>query len=124
MKIRIYLLTLFIILLTSLTSVLLLFFYMDIESNFKIAIGSMFIASFLFLSSILTLLIFFLKKIYYRWEVYISNLNSSLRQSILLTSFILWLLLFNATWIFNWATASLLFLVMLFLELVFQSILE
>lgn len=83
----VYLVTLAIIFLTSSISMLLLFYYMDPESNIKVAITTIGIATFLTLSSFLTLIIYFFKKIYYRGEIFISHLNSSLRQGIFMTIF-------------------------------------
>ncbi len=42
-------------------------------------------AVFLTSSSLLSLILFFFKKIYYRGDVHISTIHSSIRQSILLT---------------------------------------
>ncbi|NCP77511.1 hypothetical protein GW830_05335 [bacterium] len=80
MKKHIYLLTIFIIFLSSITSALLLFFYMNIESNMTVGLTIMGIACFLAGSSFLTLLIYLFKNLYYRGEVYISTIHSSLRQ--------------------------------------------
>lgn len=121
LKIRMYLLTLIIIFATSICSSLLLFFYMNVESNLRISLITMWTAVFLSVSSFLTLLIFFFKKIYYRWEIYVRNLNSSLRQAILVTLFILWNIIFFDTWVFSYKTSALLFFVIFFIELIFQS---
>ena len=84
MKIKAYLLTVFLIFITSLISALLLLFYMDPETNKLIAIITMGLACFLASGSLLSLLIYFFKKIYYRGEVYVHTVNSSLRQGIFL----------------------------------------
>lgn len=120
-KIKIFLLVLFVIFATSLISSLLLFFYMDVDSNMKVWFTTMGIASFLLLSSSFSLLIYFFKKIYYRWEIYLSNLNSSLRQGIFLAIFIMWMILFYATKVFNYKTSLLLLVMLIFIELIFQS---
>ncbi|EKE25936.1 MAG: hypothetical protein ACD_4C00491G0003 [uncultured bacterium (gcode 4)] len=122
LSIKIYILVLSIIFVTSVTSALLLFFYMDIESNMKVGFTTMGTAFFLSISSFLSLIIFFFKRIYYRWEIYIRNLNSSLRQWVLLSSFVLWNIIFEATWVFSYKTAVLLFVIIFFIELIFQSI--
>lgn len=80
MKKHIYLLTLFIIFLSSLTSALLLFFYMNIESNMAVGFTIMGIACFLAGSSFSALCIYLFKNLYYRGEVYIQTIHSSLRQ--------------------------------------------
>ena len=80
MKIRVYLLVLFLIFLTSLISALLLFFYMDIETNVLVGYVTMGLAVFLSSSALLAIFVYFFKKIYYRGEVYVHTVNSSLRQ--------------------------------------------
>lgn len=66
MKKNIYLLTIFIIFLSSISSTLLLFFYMNVENNIAVGLTIMGIASFLAGSSFLALLIYLFKKLYYR----------------------------------------------------------
>lgn len=66
MKIKAYLLTLFLTFITSLLSMVLLLFYMDIETNPVVGYITMGLATFLTSTSILTILIFAFKKIYYR----------------------------------------------------------
>jgi glucan phosphoethanolaminetransferase (alkaline phosphatase superfamily) len=85
MKIKVYLLTLFLTFLTSIASVLLLLFYMDVETNPAVGYVTMGLAVFLAAASLLTIFIFAFKKIYYRGEVYIQTVNSSLRQAIFFT---------------------------------------
>ncbi|MDD2487161.1 MAG: hypothetical protein PHS92_02235 [Candidatus Gracilibacteria bacterium] len=121
LKIRIYIITLIIIFITSIISALLLFFYMNIESNIKVSYATMGTATFLSISSFLTLIIFFFKNIYYRGDIYIRNLSSSLRQGVLMTSFILGNIVFMATGVFSYKTSLLLFFVIFFIELIFQS---
>lgn len=94
MKKNIYLLTIFIIFLSSITSALLLFFYMNPESNMLVGFTIMSIACFLSLSSFLALLIYLFKKLYYRGEVYISTVHSSVRQGVLLTLSIMAMIIF------------------------------
>lgn len=57
---------------------------MNPESDFQIAFILMGTAVFLFGSTFLALFIYFIKRIYYRGEVYMSTLNASLRQSTLM----------------------------------------
>jgi hypothetical protein len=80
MKKHIYLLTIFIIFFSSITSALLLFFYMNLENNMVVGLTIMGIACFLAGSSFLALIIYLFKKLYYRGEVYISTIHSSVRQ--------------------------------------------
>jgi hypothetical protein len=120
-KIKVYLLILSIIFASSLISSALLFFYMNPESNIKIWFTVMILAIFLLLSSFFTLIIYFFKKVYYRWEIYLSNMNSSLRQWIFWAIYIIWITAFNATSVFSYKTWFLLFIILFFIELIFQS---
>lgn len=120
--IKLYLLTLLIIFLTSSVSMALLLYYMDPDSNLKVAYITIGVAAFLCISSLLSLIIYFFKKIYYRWEMFMSNLNSCLRQAIFVTTYILWIIVFNNIWVLNYKTALLLLVPLLFIEILFQSI--
>jgi hypothetical protein len=51
----------------------------------------MWVGLFLTASSFLSLALFFIKKIYYRWDVHLSTIHSSIRQAILLS--IWWILM-------------------------------
>lgn len=84
MTIRLYMFILMIIFLTSGLSVTLLLFYMNPLSNPELSLILLSIGVFLFASSLLSPIIFFMKKIYYRGDVSIFTMNASVRQSILL----------------------------------------
>lgn len=85
MKKNIYLLMILIIFLSSVASALLLFFYMNVENNLVVGLTIMGVACFLAGSSFLALFLYLFKKLYYRGEVYISTIHSSVRQGVLLT---------------------------------------
>ncbi len=85
MHLKSYFLILFIIFLSSASSALLLLYYMSPEKNIQTALILMGASVFLTSSSIFSMLIFFMKKIYYRGDVTISTMNASLRQAILIT---------------------------------------
>ena len=80
MKLRIYLLALCIIFLTSVASALLLLFYMNIETNMTLGFSAMAIACLLAGGSFFGLCLYVFKRIYYRGEVYLYMIHSSLRQ--------------------------------------------
>lgn len=120
--IRIYLITLVIIFFISSLSLLLLLYYMDPETNLSVAIVTISVASFLTICSIITILIYFIKKIYYRWEMFLSYLNSSLRQWIFLSVWIIWTIVFYSIWVYNIKTIWLLLFTLILVELVFQTI--
>ncbi len=85
MQLKSYFFILFIIFLSSSTSALLLFYYMSPEKDIQTAITLMGTSIFLSGSSILSMIVFFMKKIYYRGDISISTMNASVRQSILIT---------------------------------------
>ncbi len=121
-SIKIYLITLLLIFLTSWISMILLLHYMDPESNLKVALATMWVAAFLTFSALLTLIIYFFKKIYFRWEIFMTHLNASLRQGIFITWYALWIIVFIWMWVYNIRTAALLLIALLFIELIFQTI--
>ncbi len=63
----------------------MLYFYMDPNTALMMAFSLMSMAVFLTASSSLSLILFFIKKIYYRGDVNISTIHSSIRQAILLS---------------------------------------
>jgi hypothetical protein len=69
------------------------------------------------LSSILAIILYFFKKIYYRWNVWIEHILTSFRQAFLICVFFLILILFNyyeAPLVITWILA---FIVLFCLEL-------
>jgi hypothetical protein len=84
MNLRIYSLILTIILISSLTSIFLLLYYMNPETDLSFSFALMSLAVILAGSSILAFLIFFIKKIYYRGEVYVATMHASVRQATLI----------------------------------------
>lgn len=85
MPLRAYFFILFLIFCASSASMAMLYFYMDPTNAMMMAFSLMSMAVFLTSSSILSLILFFLKKVYYRGDVHISTIHSSIRQSILLS---------------------------------------
>lgn len=120
--IRLYLLTLTIICLTSVLSMILLWKYMNPENNIQVSYITIWVAFFLAVSSFLSLIIYFFKKIYYRWEIYLSTLNSCLRQWIFITWYIIGIIIFNKIWVLNYTTSLLLLVPLMFIEVLFQAI--
>jgi len=96
--------------------------YMDPFVTPKIAVSFLVITFFASVSSFLSLIIYFIKKIHYRWEVYLYHIKTSFRQAVLFTLFVLSSIVF---YIFNapmFLTITLLFILFLFLELFIGSI--
>jgi hypothetical protein len=85
MPLRAYFFILFLIFLASSASMAMLYWYMDPTTNVMMGFSMMGMGLFLTLSSFLSLGLFFVKKIYYRGDVYVSTLHASIRQSILIS---------------------------------------
>lgn len=84
MSLKPYFLILLVIFLSSSLSAWLLFFYLNPELDPKLAFSLMGIAILLAGSSFLAFFLFFLKKIYYRWDVTLSTMSASIRQGMLI----------------------------------------
>jgi|GEM_PF-536343 len=122
MKKNVYLFIILIIFLSSLSSALLLLFYMNVETNVTIGLSMMGTAVFLAGSSFFAFCIYLFKRIYYRGEVYTSTIHSSLRQAILLMSGILTAVVFYSLGVLNIKTIGLLIIIVVLFELMIQSI--
>jgi hypothetical protein len=85
MPLRAYFFILFLIFSASSASIAMLYFYMDPTTALMMAFSLMGMAIFLAWSSLLSLILFFLKKVYYRGDVNVSTIHSSIRQAILLS---------------------------------------
>lgn len=85
MSLKPYFFILLIICASSSLSGLLLLYYMSPEKDIQTALILMGVSVFLASSSILSMILFFMKKIYYRGDVTISTMNASLRQAIFIT---------------------------------------
>lgn len=124
MQYKIPLLTLLVIFILSFISTLLLFYNLDPESNKNLAITIMAISFALMTSSFLTILFFVSKKIYYRWNVTLYNIYSSLRQSIILVWILMVWIFFNKINVLTMEVLWILIIVWLFFEIIFQTIEE
>ncbi len=124
MSLKSYLFILFIIACTSVSSIILLLFYMNPvpDDARKIAFYLMWGAIFLASSSIFSPIIFFIKKIYYRGDVSILTMNSSVRQAILFTLWMLSMMLLYFFRIFEPKLISTIWLAIWCLEVMIQAI--
>jgi hypothetical protein len=84
MSLKPYFFILLVIFLSSSASAGLLYFYLNPEQDPKLAFSLMAIALTLAGSSFLSVFLFFLKKIYYRWDVTLSTMSASIRQALLI----------------------------------------
>ncbi|MBC7498484.1 hypothetical protein H7170_02460 [Candidatus Gracilibacteria bacterium] len=85
MPLRAYFFILFLIFLASSSSMAMLYWYMDPTTNMMMGFSLMSMGLFLTGSSFLSLALFFVKKIYYRGDVHISTIHTSIRQAILIS---------------------------------------
>jgi len=102
--------------------IILILNYIDPFSSNNIIIFSFLISFFLFISTFFTLILYFIKKVHYRWQVVLNHISSSFRQSSFIAFFIIGIGLFERMWIPLYFSAILLFILLLFLELFIQNI--
>lgn len=122
MKKRILLTMLLIIFAVSSLTLFLILNYMNPYSSFTISMITIITTSLLSATSFLTLFLYFFKKVYYRWEIFLGHIFSSLRQAFLLTTLIMAIIIFYAMWVASWETIWLAFLILIFIELLVQNI--
>jgi len=117
MKKRFLLFLIFIMCIISITTFILILNYLDPYEYKMLGIISITITFILWISTLLTILLYFFKKIYYRWRVYVYHVLTSFRQW-----FFTSLLLFNILWASLLVTWLLSFTILMFLELFIQNL--
>lgn len=119
---NILLLSLFVIFLMSLLTFFFIIHYLDPYKNTVLAVIAISLNVNFLLTSFFTLCIYFFKKVYYRWEVFVTHIFSSLRQGILLSFFLFSMLVCMVLGIVTWYIFVLLFITFVFIELLFQNL--
>lgn len=117
MKKRFLLFIIFIIFIISLTTVFLILNYLDPYEYTQIWVWSLLFSYNLAISCLFTLIFYFIKKIYFRWNVYIYHVLSSFRQGFLVAIFTSSLIYFNfidAPILLTWI---ILFIILILLEI-------
>ncbi len=122
MKKRILLTMLLTIFAVSSFTLFLIVNYMNPYSSYTISMIAIITTSLLSATSFMTLFLYFFKKVYYRWEIFLGHIFSSLRQAFLLTAYVIWLIIFNRIWVISFETAALAFLILVFIELLVQNL--
>lgn len=116
----------FIIFLINILSLFLILNFIDpIESSQGtkvIALTSLIVTFILSISSISTIIFFFIKKIYYRGEVFNYHIYTSLRQGFLLSIFSIWAVYLYHLNSFDFKTWGLLAIAIIFTELLIQNL--
>ena len=121
MKKRLLLFIMFIIFVLSLTTLIMVLMYIDPYEYQAIWLSVLFFTYRLWLSSFLSIIIYFFKKIYYRWNVTTEHVLTSFRQSFLISVFFLIIIFFNYYWAPILITSLLAFIVLFCLELFVKS---
>ena len=121
MKKRFLLLLIFIMFVICATTFVLVIKYLDPFEYAALWVSSL-VFSYLFgLSWLLTLILYFIKKIYFRWNVAIYHILVSFRQAFFISVFFLILIFFNYYWASIFLTWFLSFIVLFFLELFIKN---
>lgn len=121
MKKRFLLFIIFIIFIVSLTTMILVLEYIDPYEFRNLGIFSLLFSYILAISCFFTLVFYFLKKIYYRWNVYMYHVLSSFRQGFLVAIFTSSLVYFYNIWVPLLLTWSILFIILFLLEIFVQN---
>lgn len=126
MKKNAILFIIFLIMILNAITFLLILFYWDpfkwTETVQKIWLASFIWTFTVFLSCFLWIVIYFIKKTWYSWEIYIKNIFSSLRQGFLISVSTAIFIYFEKLWIFELKTVSLILLIWILLELTFKNL--
>jgi len=91
-------LTLLTLLFTSILSIATFFLvlsYLDPYVHTILAMSILVISFILWISCGLSLVLYFIKKIYFRWDVYLFHVINSFRQGFFVSLFFLWVILFK-----------------------------
>lgn len=105
-------------------SSLTLFLILNYLDPYRDEVVSIFTLTFsitLFITSFFSIIFYIFKKVYYRGEVFLSHIFSSLRQAFFLAIFILWIILFKIIWVFSFVTILLFAIILIFIEMIFQN---
>lgn len=121
MKKRFLLFIIFCIFVVSLITLILVLNYVDPYEYKNIAIFSALFSYTLTISCFFTIIFYFLKKIYYRWNVYLYHVLSSFRQGFLVAIFTQSLIYFNNIWAPVFFTWAILFIILLLLEIFVEN---
>ena len=121
MKKRFLLFIIFIIFLVSLTTLILILNYVDPYEYKLIGLSSLIFSYILTISCFFTIFFYFLKKIYYRGNVYIYHALSSFRQWFLVAIFTSSLIYFYNQWVSVWLAWAILFVILFLLEMFVEN---
>lgn len=121
MKKRFLLFIIFVIFLVSLVTLILVVNYVDPYEFKNLALFSWLFSYCLTISCLFTIIFYFIKKIYYRWNVYIYHVLSSFRQWFLVAIFTSSLIYFYNIEVPLFLTWLILFIILFLLEIFVQN---
>lgn len=121
MKKRFLLFLIFVIFLLSFTTFFLILNYLDPYEYRVLSVSFIIISFILSCTSFFTIFLYFIKKIYFRWNVYIYHVLSSFRQSFFISLFFISLIYFNYLQAPVLVTGLFSFLLLFFLELFIKN---
>lgn len=126
MKKNMILFIIFLIMLINIITFGLIFNFWDplrgTEEVQRLALISISTTFILWLSSFFGLIIYFTKKLWYKWEIYVKNIFSSFRQGFFLSLLLSALIYFNSIWILEIKTISLCLIIVVLLEFTFKNL--
>jgi len=106
---------------TSITTVLIMN-YLDPYINTFMSVLFLLFSFILSVSCFFTILLYLIKKIHYRWDVYIYHVLISFRQWFFISLFFVWLILFHKLWASLFITWWLLLAMFVFFDLFLKNI--
>lgn len=118
---KLLLLVLLCIFFVSITTLFFIFNYLDPYRNELVSIVTLTVSVMLSIASLSSIIFYLFKKVYYRWEVFLSHIFSSMRQGFLLSIFVIWVVLFKIIGVFSLLTVILFAIILLFIEGMFQN---
>lgn len=121
-KKRLFLLIIFSIFVVSSITLFMILNYLDPYAYGLMAIVFLLITFLLSVSCFVTILLYIIKKIHYRWDVFIYHILTSFRQWFFTALFIMWLIILNKLWANLFITGILLFAMFVFLDLFLKNI--
>jgi len=105
----------------SLTTLFFIFNYLDPYRNEVVSIVTLTLSFVLCVTSFISMILYIFKKVYYRGEIFLVHIFSSLRQGFLISMFIVWIVIFKIIGVFSIATIWLFILILIFIEMIFQN---
>jgi len=95
--------------------------YLDPYRNELVSIITITVSFLLCVTSFVSIMLYLFKKVYYRGEVFLSHIFSSLRQAFLISIFFIGIMLFQIVGVFSLVTIFLFFIILSFIEMMFQN---